>query len=161
MENVCIQDQLQPSWHRCFGCGRDNGAGLKIRSFWDGDDIVCTWQPGEHPEMQGADNILNGGVAATLIDCHTAAAAMAHLHRQEGQPIGSEPVIEVVTGSLNVDFLKPVFMDRPLHMRASLVRQEGRKLWVDCMLRSGKTDAVRGEALYIRVAGRPAPPPQD
>ena len=31
----------------CFGCGRDNHFGLKISSFWEGDEAVCIWNSEE------------------------------------------------------------------------------------------------------------------
>ena len=73
----------------CFGCGSDNPDGLHLRSYWEGDEGVCQWQPGTR--HQGWRGLVSGGIIATLVDCHCMGTAMAHAVRREGRALGSQP----------------------------------------------------------------------
>ena len=42
-----LQETYAPN-NRCFGCGPANEKGLRIRSFVEGDELVCDWTPAEH-----------------------------------------------------------------------------------------------------------------
>ena len=74
---LSLQERYAPEG-QCFGCGPKNELGLRIRSFEAGDGtVVAEWIP--RPEHEAFDGHLNGGILATLIDCHsnwTAIAAM-------------------------------------------------------------------------------------
>lgn len=50
----------------CFGCSPKNEAGLQLKFFLDGEEVVAKWEPKDH--FAGFDNILHGGIRATLID---------------------------------------------------------------------------------------------
>ena len=50
----------------CFGCAPENPLGLALDFFEDGEDLVATWEPGEH--YQGYNRVLHGGIQATLLD---------------------------------------------------------------------------------------------
>ncbi|MBI2990532.1 MAG: PaaI family thioesterase [Deltaproteobacteria bacterium] len=97
------------------------------------------------------DQIVNGGIIACLIDCHSLNLAIAHAYRNEGRPIGSRPRIGYVTGNLNVSYLRPTPIDKPLHLRARIKRLEGRKVWVECTLSADGEICAEGEVLGIRV----------
>jgi len=43
MSSQAFQDQMRDNF--CFGCGADNPDGLQIKSFWDGDEALCRFQP--------------------------------------------------------------------------------------------------------------------
>ena len=86
MSEIAIQDLL-PENH-CFGCGPLNPEGLQIKSFWSGEsETICTYQP-ESKHAAGPTHILNGGVIATLIDCHCICTAVAEAYRREGRDVG-------------------------------------------------------------------------
>jgi acyl-coenzyme A thioesterase PaaI-like protein len=142
--------QDQGSVSHCHGCGADNEQGLQIKSFWDGDEAVANWKAQPH-HCGGSQQIVNGGIVATLIDCHSLNLAIAHAYRTEGRAIGSAPRIGYVTGNLNVSYLKPTPMNRPLHLRARITKVEGRKAWVHCTLSAGGQICATGEVLGIRV----------
>jgi acyl-coenzyme A thioesterase PaaI-like protein len=134
----------------CFGCGAGNTAGLQLRSYWDGQDAVCTFVPGSH-HMAGPDHILNGGILSTIIDCHSVCTAVAHAHRLEERPIGSEPFIWYVTGSLKVDFLRPTPISQPVQLRAQIIEARERKTRVACLAASGGKECAVGDVLAVRV----------
>jgi acyl-coenzyme A thioesterase PaaI-like protein len=148
MGEKAFQDQGSVS--HCHGCGADNDKGLQIKSFWDGDEAVATWKAQPH-HCGGRREIVNGGIVASLIDCHSLNLAIAWGYRAEGRPIGSVPRIGYVTGNLNVSYLNPVPIAEPLLLRARILRIEGRKAWVSCTLSAAGQVCATGEVLGIRV----------
>ena len=40
-----FQDYYPDEWAQCYGCGRLNEYGLQIKSYWDGEESVCTFTP--------------------------------------------------------------------------------------------------------------------
>lgn len=66
----------------CFGCGPANPDGLRIKSFVQGDELVCTWQP--KPMHEAFPGTLNGGIIGSLLDCHCNWTAAYHLMKQAG-----------------------------------------------------------------------------
>lgn len=61
----------------CFGCSPTNKAGLRMKFFLDGEEVVANWQPQAH--FAGFENILHGGIRATLIDEIAAWAVLMNL----------------------------------------------------------------------------------
>ncbi len=119
----------------CFGCGSANPAGLHIHSYWDDDgkEAICHWQAGEL--HQGWQGVTCGGIIATLIDCHCMATAMATAIRNENRPLTSEPYLRFATGSLNVKYLQPAPIDRPLELRAHVTEIKNKKKYtLECSL---------------------------
>lgn len=151
MSEPSFQDQ--GSVRHCHGCGANNKNGLRIKSYWEGDEAICAWQPRPH-HCGGSKKIVNGGIIACLIDCHSLNLAIAHAYRDEKRPIGSEPRIGYVTGNLNVSYLRPTPMDSLLTLRAKITRSEGRKIWVECTLSANGEVCATGEVLGIRVERR-------
>ncbi len=156
MQAVPFQDEYLEARADCWGCGRNNSNGLHIKSFWDGDEAVAHFQPQSY--FTGHKGVLNGGIIATLMDCHCMGLAMAHAHRAEGREIGSQPLITYVTASLKVDYLKPTpLTDKPVELRARVEKIDGRKTWMKCSLYAAGVEAARGEVLGVRIAEPPQP----
>ena len=142
--------QDQGSVHHCHGCGAANPKGLQLKSFWDGDDAVATWRAEPH-HCGGTRENLNGGIIASLIDCHSLNLAIAYAYRIEQRPIGSAPRIGYVTASMNLSYLKPTPIDEPIHLRARIAKREGREVWVSCTLSAAGEIRATGEVLGVRV----------
>lgn len=150
MEQEAFQDLFTIQGQRmCWGCGADNTHGLQIKSYWDGDEAICTWMPQEY-HLVGM-SYLNGGIIATIMDCHSTCAAIAYAYRQEGRQIGSEPLIPYVGGTVHVSFLKPTPIDQPVLMRARLKEIHERKSIFTCDLYSGDVHSSTGEFTAVRV----------
>ena len=133
-----------------FGCGTANPEGLKIRSFWEGNDGVCLWQPDER--FQGWGGITCGGIIATLIDCHCMATAMATAIRNENRPLSSEPHYRFATGSLHIRYLKPTPIDQPLTLRAHVTEiKDTRKYILACDLYVGSVKTVEATVVGVLV----------
>ncbi|MCH7665826.1 MAG: PaaI family thioesterase [Acidobacteria bacterium] len=148
MAPISFQDQMVDN--NCFGCGPNNAQGLRIKSSWDGDESICTFHP--RPEHSaGPSHVMNGGITATLIDCHSVCTATAHAYRCEGREMDSLPAIWYVTGSLEVQYLAPVPIDQPVDLRARVVEFEGKKTRLECSLSSGGRECARGKVVAIQV----------
>lgn len=145
---TAIQDGMHGN--HCYGCGADNPLGMQIKSYWEGDETVCSYVP--RPEQcAGPTKYLYGGTIASLIDCHSVGTAAANQYRLEGREIGEGEEIWCVTGRLEVDYLAPTPIDRPVELRARIEEVSGRKTTVDCTLSSDGTVCARGRVLAIRV----------
>lgn len=143
--------QDQGSVEHCYGCGPDNAQGFQIKSYWQGEDAIAEYKVRPH-HCAGSFDIVNGGVISTLIDCHCVNLAIATAYKQEGRPIGSEPKIFCVTGSLKVTFLAPTPLKETLRLQARVAKNEGRKYWIDCELSAAGKVCAKGEVLAVRVA---------
>ena len=136
----------------CFGCGPANAGGLQIKSFWTEDPAtaVCTWTPEPH-HAAGPSHVLNGGIIATLIDCHCVCTAMAQAYREEGRAVGSDPHLWFATGSLQVKYLKPTRLDEPVRLVASIEKSKWNKVTLSCDLFSGNDRCAIAKVVAVRV----------
>ena len=148
MGDIAFQDQ--GSVHHCHGCGAGNARGLRLKSYWEGDDAVARWRAEPH-HCGGTKENLNGGIIASLIDCHSLNLAIAHAYRAAGRAIGSTPRIGYVTANLNITYLKPTPLHEPIELRATIAKLEGRKAWVSCTLSAAGIVRAVGEVLGVRV----------
>lgn len=149
MTGLSFQDHYPDDWAHCYGCGRLNERGLHVRSYWQGDEAVCTFMP--RPEHTAIPGFVYGGLIASLIDCHATGTASALAYRAEGRELGSEPRLRFVTASLHVDFLKPTPMGVTLTLRADGKEVKGRKVVVAVRLFAGDVETANGEVVCVQV----------
>ena len=133
----------------CFGCGQNNHQGLKIKSYWEGEEAVCFWQSEE--KYQGWKGLLNGGVMATLIDCHCMCTAMAGTYKAEGRSLDSLPEYRYATGTMNIKYLKPTSNIKPVELRATIKEIRRKVVVVDCIVKSDGIITAQAEVIAIRV----------
>ena len=50
-ETPAFQDLYPDAWSHCYGCGRLNERGLRVRSFWEGDQTVAVVIPRPAPQL--------------------------------------------------------------------------------------------------------------
>ena len=145
-----VQETHSPNGS-CFGCGPKNEKGLRIRSFEDGEDLVCTWRP--EPHHQAFEGILNGGICGALLDCHSNWAAVMHLMKKTG----SKTAPCTVTSDFHVTLKRPTPMDADLHLRARVVESTDEKAVVEATIEAnGKVTATcRGTFVAVKP-GHPA-----
>ena len=105
MTATAFQYYYPEPFAHCYGCGRLNEGGYQIKSFWDGDESVCHFQPG--PDQTSLPGYVYGGLLASLIDCHGTGTAAATAFRAEGRSMDTPPPLRFLTASLHVDYLKP------------------------------------------------------
>jgi acyl-coenzyme A thioesterase PaaI-like protein len=143
-----FQDQIPDNF--CYGCGPGNPVGLRIRSIWAGNEALCVFQPAAY-HSAGPRHILNGGIIATLIDCHAVCTAIAHAYRAESRAIGSVPEIWYATASLAVHYLRPTPIDRLVAVRARVVETSLRRTTLACSLAADGVECVQAEVVAVRV----------
>lgn len=143
-----IQDVVPHN--NCWGCGPANEGGLQIKSYSRGEEVVCEWQPGP-PFFAGPEHVLNGGIIATLLDCHSVCTAIDDSYRSEGREIGSAPDIWCVTASMDIKYLRPTPISAPVRLVATVTRRGDRSRGVECTLYSGDEACARAEVVAVRV----------
>ena len=150
MEKQSIQDRYAAS-NSCFGCGPANEKGLRIKSFVEGDVLVCDWTP--QPHHLAFEGIVNGGILGTLLDCHSNWAAAHHFQVRSGE--GSPP--HTVTADFHVRLKRPTPMSVPLHLTARVVESSEDRAVVEATLEAdGKTTATCRGTFVVVGEGHPA-----
>jgi acyl-coenzyme A thioesterase PaaI-like protein len=144
-----FQDFYPDNMAYCYGCGRLNQHGLQIKSFWDGDETVCLFQP--RPYHIAIPGYVYGGLLASLIVCHSTGSAAAAAYRAAGRTLDGEPALRFLTASLHVDYLKPTPLDTLLEVRARIKEVKGRKVVVASTLSANGQVTVRGEVVAVQV----------
>ena len=145
-----LQDLLKVE---CFGCGALNERGLKIKSRWAGDRLVCRWQPEAH--HIGHPGFVYGGTVASVVDCHAIWTAMAHWCREQAHDLAAgPPPFAFVTGRLSVTYLKPMSIESALELSAYVVEQGERKSLVSCEVSQNGQVRATAEIVAVRAQGR-------
>lgn len=147
MSQKAFQDCYSDFTSHCYGCGRLNQQGLQIKSFWDGEESVCRFQP--RPYHTAAPGYVYGGLIASLIDCHSTGTAAAAAYRAESREMSTEPELRFVTGSLHVDYLRPTPIDAELEVRATVEEVKGRKVVVNSTLSARGEVCARGRVVAV------------
>lgn len=149
MTRKAIQDQWSEWGTVCWGCGKNNENGLQLKSYWDGDETVATFQP--QPYHLAFPGVLCGGIIASLIDCHATNTANAAAYKAEGRELGSQTAKRYFPRSLFVKYLKPTPVNQPVTLRAVVKEIKGRKVTVTCSLFSNGIKTAIGEVVAIQV----------
>ena len=144
---TAIQDRYPDEHANCYGCGRNNPRGLHLKSFTEGDEVVCRYTPPLEC-TGGGPNFLYGGLIASLFDCNSAAAASAAVSRD-----GETPP-RFVTASLKVDFLKPTPVGVALELFAKAIEVKERKVVVESRLVAAGEIRATAQAVMVRLAAK-------
>jgi acyl-coenzyme A thioesterase PaaI-like protein len=148
MPDVAIQDQI-PDNH-CWGCGADNPEGLHLKSFWDGVEARAVFLP--HARFAaGPLHFLNGGIIATLLDCHGVCTAIARAYDAEQRAIGSEPEIWYATTSMAVEYLRPTPIGEEVELRGWVAAVDDGAAAVECVLSCAGKERARATVRSVRV----------
>lgn len=89
----------------CYGCGPANTHGLQVQSHVSGDNVVATFTPASH--HHAFPNVLNGGIIATILDCHCNWAACWFL--MQHNKLNTPPC--TVTAKMEITLKKPTPLD--------------------------------------------------
>ncbi|TET16694.1 MAG: PaaI family thioesterase [Dehalococcoidia bacterium] len=95
----------------CFGCGRNNPCGLKLKFEWDGKKARAEFTPNKF--HQGLAGIIHGGIITTILD-----EAMGYATYYEG--------IMCVTATMQIKFKRPLLIDEPTIVTASMTKNARR-----------------------------------
>ncbi len=143
-----VQDFYADDLAWCYGCGRLNQEGFQLKTYWDGDETVTRFTP--RPYHTAIPGFVNGGLIASLVDCHGTGSAAAAAYRAEGREVGDGPAARYLTASLHVDYLKPTPMV-PLEVRGRIKEMKGRKVVVEARVLAGGEVTARGEVIAVQV----------
>lgn len=150
METLSLQDRYAPR-DRCFGCGPSNEKGLRIKSFVEGDAVVCDWRP--EPHHAAFEGILNGGICGALLDCHSNWAAAYYFMGRSGAD--TPPC--TVTADFHVQLKKPTPVDTVLRLTARVVESSEDRAVVEATLEArGQTTATCRGTFVAVGEGHPA-----
>jgi len=134
-----INPYLKSPEYRCFGCSPKNESGLQMEFFLDGDEVVTIWEPKNH--FAGFENILHGGIRATLIDEIAAWAIFMELDTMG------------YTTRLEVKYNEIIYTDRgPLTIRARVTERTKKTALVSVDIKDKDEKVVTtGEAEYFLI----------
>ena len=91
------------------------------------------------PEYEGGPQVAHGGWTASVLD-----EMLGNTSVKQGQL--------VVTGTLTVEFIKPVPINRELEGRSWIERREGSRVFISGELRLASTNALLAKATGIFIA---------
>lgn len=145
-----VQDTHAPT-NQCFGCGPANEKGLQIKSFEEGEELVCDWTP--QPHHLAFPGVVNGGIVGALLDCHSNWTAALHIMKSRGE----NALPPTVTSDFHVTLKRPTPLDATLHLRARVVESAEDRATVEATIEAnGKVTATcRGTFVAVKE-GHPA-----
>jgi len=149
MNEKAFQDFYPDELNYCYGCGRLNEHGLKLKSYWDGEETTATFKP--RPYHIAIPGYVYGGLIASIIDCHGTGTAAAATYRAEGREMGTEPALRFVTASLHVEYLRPTPLGVSLEVRGKVKEIKGRKVVVNVTLSAEREICAKGEVVAVRM----------
>ena len=133
---------------RCFGCGPANDKGLRIRSLPVADaadaHVVCDFSPERHHEA--FENVLNGGIIGTVLDCHMNWTAIHHFIK--ARRLDHAPAC--VTAEFRVVLKRPTPLG-PIHVDAHVVAVEGDRATVEATMTAGGKVTALGYGTFVAV----------
>ncbi|MEO0091628.1 MAG: PaaI family thioesterase [candidate division WOR-3 bacterium] len=97
----------------CFACGKDNPIGLKLKFTPIPNGVQTTFTPSK--EYEGFQDIIHGGIVATLLD-----EAIAWACRTCG--------VDAVTGELTVRYKKPLLTNKSVTIIGIIEKNRGKLL---------------------------------
>lgn len=152
MTEPSIQQRLFPNG-TCFGCGPANPEGLRLASFPQSDHVLARFTP--WPQHDNGVGFLNGGIIATVLDCHSGAAAFDLADRRGWLP-PQRLSFGFVTAGLDVRFRRPAMLDEACELRAFVLQATEDRIDVRAELWWGGT--LRADATSEWRRWKPRPP---
>ena len=127
-----------PSNH-CFGCGKDNPQGMKLKFDYDERGAKFTARIRLKSCFAGPPGHAHGGIIATILD-----EAMSKLNKPNG--------ITAVTSEMTVKYLRPVPLNRPLRVESHEISVEGRRRFRTAEIGDERGNVLaRGTGVFVVV----------
>ncbi|MBN1930801.1 MAG: PaaI family thioesterase [Desulfobacterales bacterium] len=98
---------------KCFGCGLDNPAGLQMKFYSNGESLFSWLTVPDH--LCGWNDLVHGGVISTILDEIMSWSAIYLLKKI------------ILTKSITVDFIKPVFSGKELKVEGKVFEVKNEK----------------------------------
>ncbi|HEY5666363.1 MAG TPA: hotdog domain-containing protein [Gammaproteobacteria bacterium] len=99
----------------------------------------------------GPTHFVNGGIIATVIDCHCVCTAAAAAYRDASRDIGSKPDVYFATAKLALEYMRPTPIDAVLEIRARIEARTERTYVLSCHLSADGKPRVKAQVEAIRV----------
>jgi acyl-coenzyme A thioesterase PaaI-like protein len=144
-----VQDFYPDDVAHCYGCGRLNERGHRLKTVWEGDETVSRFTP--EPWHTAIPGYVYGGLIASLLDCHGTGGAAAAALRREGRTIGEGEAPRFVTASLHVEYLKPTPLGPELEVRGSVVEITDRKVVLEETLSADGVVTAKARVVAVRM----------
>ena len=150
VDAISIQDRLFPTT-TCFGCGPANPRGLRLKSYLADGYLTATFVP--WPEHDNGLGFLNGGIIATVLDCHTAAGVL-HEASVQGWEAAPGALLPFVTSGLDVRYQRPSPLDSAVELRAYVIKSTEAEIVCDAELLYDDKTRATGHAVWKRWRSR-------
>ena|SRR5215217_8500650 len=150
VETISIQDRLFATM-TCFGCGPANLRGLRLKSYVGDGYVTAIFRP--WPEHDNGMGFLNGGIIATLLDCHSAAGVLNEASLQ-GWDAPPGALLPFVTAGIDVRYLRPSPLDSAVELRAVVVKSTEAEIVCDAELLYDDKARATGHAVWKRWRSR-------
>lgn len=128
---------MRPHHDACFGCGPGQPDGVHLELARRGDHALARVVLDEH--LSGPPGAAHGGIPALILD-EALGTTVNLLHQRPS-----------VTGTLTVEYLAPTPIGAPVDAEAWLRDTDGRKAFVEGVVRHAGEVCARGEAVFIQV----------
>jgi len=128
--------------NKCFGCGGDNAAGMKLTFEQDNVNrrIIGRFVLGDR--YQGGGGMAHGGIIAVLLD-----EAMGKVCRFRE--------VRAVTAELSVEYLKPVSIEKEIVVEGREIQMQGRNLFLAGEIRNENGEILaRGKGRFVILGPR-------
>lgn len=123
----------------CFACGKNNPEGMRLKFTYDEerDCFVCRFRLSQR--YTGPPGHAHGGIIATILD-----EAMGKVNKLRH--------VIALTSNINVDYLKPVPLNKPLRVESREVRVRGRYHTNMAEILNAKGEVLaRSRGLFIAI----------
>lgn len=147
---IAIQNTYADDFSDCYGCGRNNEVGLRLKTYAAGKTTRTSFTPFD--AHRGAADFAYGGIVASVIDCHSTGSASLFWMAAKGQLIGQDPTPRFVTARLEVDYVLPTPMGT-FDLVGEAEEIGARKVIVTTELSVAGVVTARGRAVLIKVDG--------
>lgn len=148
-----IQDAYADDMGHCYGCGRLNPHGHRLKSYWRDGVAEARYTP--EPFHTAIPGFVYGGMIASLIDCHATGTAAAAAAEAAGVAIGS---LRFVTARLEIDYLAPTPIGCELALRGVPLEVGARKVVAEVTLSARGEARARARAVLVRMPETMTPP---
>ena len=123
----------------CFGCGKDNPDGMHLNFKLDERTRKCVARLRLSRRFQGPPGHAHGGIIATVLD-----EAMGKVNRLRA--------VVALTSQMQVHYLRPVPLGKPLLVEGWEIRKRGRKLVQAAELRNLQGQVLaRSQGTFIII----------
>ncbi len=144
-----FQDHYPEHLAHCYGCGRANEHGLRIATYWEGEESVTRFTP--QPFHTALAGVVYGGLLASLVDCHSTGTAAAAMYRAEARDMDTLPALRFVTGSLEVSYRKPTPLGPTIEVRGRVSEVRGRRIRVESSVVVEGIETAHGIVVAVQL----------